>query len=155
MKKTILLSGLVAGAMLSMVGCGGSGDEGQSIVGTWTSGCEVIDGGSEVTNLIVDTNGTAVEESKDYYDNNCKEISDTDRMNLNYKIGELTKDNHGKTTVELNIKDESGEDYYTMYRFKENGNLLVADDSRERPGDVKERRANEIDPASPGLTRVK
>ena len=155
MKKKILLSGLVAGVILSVVGCGGSSDEGESIVGTWTSGCEVIDGSSEITNLIVKANGTAVEENKDYYDNNCKEVSDTSRVIFNYKTGELTKDNHGKTTIELNTKDESGEHYYTMYRFKENGNLLVADESRDRPGDTEERRANEIDPASPGLTRVK
>ena len=160
MKKKILLSGLVAGVILSVVGCGGSSDEGESIVGTWTSGCNA-DGegmiGSEIVNLTFEANGTGIEVSKNYLDNDCHDIDETHKGTGAYKTGELTKDDHGKTTIKLNIIEtieDTNETYYTMYRFKENGNLLIADDSAARPGDTEESRANEIDPNIPGFARV-
>ena len=158
MKKAMLLSGLAAGVMLSVVGCGGTGD-GQSIVGTWHKSCyKSEDGSYRIKDGAFKSDKTGAVTNNEFSDSKCKELTEREQYTFTYKTGGAAVDNNGKATIELDIvyKDSHGEyPRYTMYRFKENGNLLIAGRSDEHSGHDKTDRRDHISPHWNGYTRVK
>ena len=158
MKKAMLLSGLAAGVMLSVVGCGGTGD-GQSIVGTWHKDCyKASDNVYRIKDGTFKSDKTGMHRTKVFSDNKCENLDYVDEFDFTYKTRGAATDNNGKATIKLDlIKDFHGTKHpdFTMYRFKENGNLLIADYTDEHPGDDDASRENHISPHWNGYTRVK
>lgn len=74
-------------------------------------------------------------------------------MNGTYESGDSFKDSHDKSTTGLTLEIPNEGKMYTMYRFKTNGNLVIADSTDERDGSSEETRKNDINPNWEGYTK--
>ena len=135
------------GILLSMSGCGsttggqGNGDINQSVIGNWeecfeTSG--VIQGFSYKSfrdAMKLDANNNMVG-TWDYFEKASCAMSTHAHIAYTgtYKAGNITKDaeNNEAKEFQFKVNTQNGQDtsssptYYTMYRFKSNGNLVIA-----------------------------
>ncbi len=139
-------------------GNGGSGNGGsgnnttpQSIVGTWHQDCHH----SQIRDLSMRSDGTGTLTKKNYTDTVCTQGEQVENHNFSYTKGGDTTGSQGESATELDISFGSGntDNFYTMYRFMDNGNLLLADKSNEKDGSTREKREDFFDPNDPGFVR--
>lgn len=152
-------------SMAFLIGCGGSSDNNdggvtpppeetnlnipteveKNIVGSWSVGCQNIDGGSryETDKAIFNADGTGEHEGAEYTAAGCNagdEIwswGDT----FTYTIGDATTSNDAKDAVEIDIMlTKDNEKYYTMLHFTAVDKFIMADTDDEEDGDTPETR---------------
>ena len=160
MKKKMLVSALAAGVMLGVVGCGGGSSEGgETIVGKWHKSCYIPTGSKYVHYRIVDidvrNDGTTSLKKTYYNDKKCQVQSTKPKVSwqATYTTGASTIGDDGKQAFEIDLHGD-GWEYYQMYRFLDNGNLLTSGKQGVHDGTAPEARANHFDPRWTGYTRV-
>lgn len=144
-------------------GCGGGGNakvsSSQSIVGTWHRGCyigkEDADADYATLDITFNKSGKGMLTIESFNDAKCTDFVNKISTKFIYTIGKKTKGSDGQSAVELLL---TAYDYdYTMYRFKQNGNLLLAygEEDRQFPENDESSRNNIFDPNDPGFSRIK
>ena len=155
MKNKILL-GIIGLSITMLVGCTSSSDDGDSIVGTWKLECVLKSDGRHMTRtLVFNADGTA-HDTRVYYETDaCVNIIEdyTKVRDCTYVVGGETLDFNNDKAYELDRTSSDGRMYYTMFKFKSNGNLLKAGDQPLHDGHDEASRANYFDPGWPGFEK--
>jgi hypothetical protein len=156
-------------SMVLLIGCGGSSSSDdvidnneeetttlntpvevkQNIIGSWSVGCQKIDGGIrfEIDKAIFNADGTGKHEGAEYTAADC---NDGDEIwswgdTFTYEIKNATKSIDGKDAVEIDIMlTKDNEEYYTMLHFSAVDKFIMADTDDEEDGDTPETRENDF-----------
>ena len=170
MKKALFSTLILTGVTLSIIGCGGGGSSkkdpiggggGSSkkdpIVGTWKSACYEQEDNYAKTTISFKSDGNGMIKQVNYEDNECSQSNgDEHTKSFKYSLGKKTKDSEGEPAKEIDVTTQERK-YYSMYKFKDNGNLLLADtdENSDNYGYDAEHREDYFDPEDEGLKRVK
>lgn len=164
MIKKLLWMGLAGGMMMGVVGCGGEGaaiTPAKRLVGTWEKGCHKPADNPyaryRTEKWVFRNDNTGSYEKVKYADATCTQNPERFEMRLlSYKVGDTTTDSEGEEAYKLDLVKDWGmgpHEDYTMFRFSEDGNLLIAGYSEDHPGDDDASRENWIDPSWNGYAQ--
>ena len=147
--KKIITTSVIALGTLFIIGCGGGGtvDSGDTLVGEWLSKCVGPDGDGRYGQYFVKFNSDNNMNLKinKYTDSACEEDEEEQAdVNGTYSVGGRTMGSSGESATEL--KMHFVEDSYTMYRFKDNGDLAIAVADDIHDGSSEANRSNHFNP---------
>ena len=147
--KKIITTSVIALGTLFIIGCGGGGtvDSGDTLVGEWLSKCVGPDGDGRYGQYFVKFNSDNTMNLKinKYTDSACEEDEEEQAdVNGTYSVGGRTMGASGESATELRMG--LIEDFYTMYLFKDNGDLAVAKEDETHDGSSEANRSNYFDP---------
>jgi len=157
MKYTNILVLFGLGATL-LTGCSTSSDGLDSIVGKWHKSCYLPDGNDQyrVIDLVFRADGTGHLKKVKYDDEDCTLNPSSNEFDLNYHVGAKTTGDDKKEAYELDVTGGTGDEAwsdYQMFRFKDNGNLLISGTSQTHNGDSKEQRGDHFSEKWAGYVR--
>lgn len=161
-KETAWIVAIVLG--LGLAGCGGGADDvtpAQRLVGTWNKACyQPADNPYaryRTEERVFREDGTGSYTKVKYSDAACTQDPYREETRiLSYTVGEKTEDSSGKEAYKLDLLKDYGSgphEDYTMFRFTEEGNLLIAAYSDAYPGDDDASRENYIDTVWHGFAK--
>jgi len=147
--KKIITTSVIALGTLFIIGCGGGGtvDSGDTLVGEWLSKCVGPDEDGRYGQYFIKFNSDNTMNLKinKYTDSACEEDEEEQAdVNGTYLEGVRTMGASGESATEL--KMHLVEDFYTMYLFKDNGDLAVATEDETHDGSSEANRSNHFNP---------
>ncbi len=150
MKKVLFNVGIMTSiALFGITGCASDkpDDGNSSLIGKWSEACRLheVDGIYQVDTITFKSDKTFTYHRDSYSDANCQNSSnDTNDATGTYKEDGSFTDSHDHNTTGLVLTITGEGSMYTMYRFKNNGNLLIADSTEAKDGSTSDLRKNSI-----------
>ncbi len=147
MKLSTVLMGVGVGAF-ALVGCASdnANTPAEKLVGSWHKDCHLpSDAGHYRTVDVTFKNGIFSYKKIKYDDQGCTDNPQKFEEEGNYTVGNTTKGDDGKEAYELDITWGADHKSYHMFRFKDNGNLLLSGSRDGHNGSTKETRSDHFD----------